>query len=142
MRPARQEFGGAFADPLGVLAAQKTAMVEEKLEQGQIVFAEVAAQKEVISQPTVEILDDRTGPNRGTRQLLERLPQGVITCAQSLAKNGLTLPALRLIGIDQLPMEELSDQCFGDFKALCQGSQVPVQLNCEGEHFFPMVGQQ
>src|SRR5205814_2433674 len=112
---------------------QKKAMVEEELQQGQIVAADMTAQEEVIPQPAVEIFDDGTGSNRGTCQVLERLPQGVITPAESLPSDGLALPALRLIGIDQLPMEELPDQRFGEFKVLSQGGQVPVQPNREGE---------
>ena len=49
VRLAREKVGGTFAGALGAVAAVEAAVVEEELEQGQVVGAEVAADGEVYS---------------------------------------------------------------------------------------------
>lgn len=59
-----KEFGRTPADPLGSLAAREAAVVQEELEQRQIVRPQMAAEKEVVAQPAVEVFDDATGADR------------------------------------------------------------------------------
>src|ERR1035438_10896509 len=77
VRVAGQQLRGTFVNAFGMFAAQKAAMVEEKLQQLQIAGANFPAQEKVTSQSAVDILDDRAGAHhlltQGTHRLLERV---------------------------------------------------------------------
>ena len=60
--PAHQ-FGWAFANAFGVIAAQKTTVIEKELQQRQVIIADMTTQEEVAAQAAVEVLDKRTGPD-------------------------------------------------------------------------------
>ena len=53
---------GAFAHALGPLASREGAVIQEEAEQVQIPFAQLAAEKEVIAEAPVEVLDQGTAP--------------------------------------------------------------------------------
>src|SRR5437867_527808 len=55
---ARQQFGGTFPLPLGMLPAQEPPMVQEELHQRQGITAHVPPEEEITPQPAVEVLDD------------------------------------------------------------------------------------
>src|ERR1700712_4229270 len=71
--PVRMGFAGhqlpwAFANALGKLTAHVAPMVKEESQQIQVWIAQVAAQREVVAQPRVEVLHQRTaawGPRHG-----------------------------------------------------------------------------
>jgi hypothetical protein len=56
---AGHEFGRTFTDSLRDPAAQEATMVQKKLQQVQVRAAELAAQREVVAQPRVQVLDQR-----------------------------------------------------------------------------------
>ena len=45
VRLPRQQLRRTLADPLGVLTAQKAAVVEKELQRGQVIWAQLSAQK-------------------------------------------------------------------------------------------------
>ena len=57
MLSSRHQLGRTFADSLRDPAAQKTTMVQEELQQVQVRAAELAAQREVVAQSRVQVLD-------------------------------------------------------------------------------------
>ncbi|HUT12768.1 MAG TPA: hypothetical protein VMY42_19890 [Thermoguttaceae bacterium] len=64
MGAAVEQFRRTLADSLGPFAPQEAAVVGEELEQGQVIRSQVAAEEEVVAQPAVEVLDQRTGADR------------------------------------------------------------------------------
>ena len=54
---AGHQLGRTFTDSLRDPAAQEAAMVQEELQQFQVRAAELAAQREVVAQPRVQVLD-------------------------------------------------------------------------------------
>ena len=51
------QLGRTFTDPLWDPAAQEAAMIQEKLQQVQVRAAELAAQRKVVAQSRVQVLD-------------------------------------------------------------------------------------
>ena len=51
------QLGRTFTDSLRDSAAHKAAVVQEELQQVQVRAAELAAQREVVAQPRVQVLD-------------------------------------------------------------------------------------
>src|ERR1035437_7868572 len=51
VRFANQKFGGTLANPLGPLTPPEAPLVEEELEQVQVVWSQMTAEKEVTAQP-------------------------------------------------------------------------------------------
>src|SRR5436305_10501593 len=77
-----QELRRGLTLAVGAIAALQPAVVQVKLEQGQIVRAQVAAKEKVTSQATIEVLHQGTGADcllghRGDRKLnrMEPTPQ-------------------------------------------------------------------
>src|SRR5205823_1272945 len=97
---AGEQFGRALAGALGAFATVEAAVVEEELEQRQVVGAEVAAEGEVVPQPTVEVLDEGTGADGTVREFLDGLVEVVETPVELLAEFGLALPAA-WVGVTQ-----------------------------------------
>ena len=54
---ASHQLGRTFIDSLRDPAAQEAAMVQEELQQVEVRAAELAAQREVVAQPRVQVLD-------------------------------------------------------------------------------------
>ena len=79
-------------------------MVKEELKQSEVVSPEVAAEKEIAPQATVEILDQGTGSNRPTPHLVNRFTNLEEPAPQSLTENRLLLvaPGVALITGKQL----------------------------------------
>src|SRR5260370_34705282 len=94
-----QQFGRAFVDTLGMLAALEAAMVEKELQQGQVVRAEVSAQEEVTAQSAIDVLDDRTGAYDLVRHATHGFAQVVEMVAEFLPQRRLLLPAQGLTGV-------------------------------------------
>ena len=91
---AGEKFGRAFASALGAFAPVEAAVVEEELEQGQVVGAEVAAEGEVVPQPAVEVLDEGTGPDGAVGEFTDGLVKVVETLLKLLAaRDGWVLMA-------------------------------------------------
>ena len=61
MRSTGQQFGRAFSDTSGVLAAAEAAVVEEESQQVQEIAAELTAEEEIGPQAAVDVLDEGTG---------------------------------------------------------------------------------
>ena len=55
-----EHFDWTFLHPLGLFAAWEAAVVEEELEQGQVIVAQMLTQEEIPTPSTVEVLDSRT----------------------------------------------------------------------------------
>ena len=73
-------------------------MVKEELKQSEVVSPEVAAEKEIAPQATVEILDQGTGSNCPTPHLVNRFTNLEKPAPQFLTENCLLLvPGSRLI---------------------------------------------
>src|SRR5437870_7690492 len=89
---AGQQLGRTLAHPLGMRTALKTTMVQKELQQRQVVGAQLATQKEVAAQTTVEVLGDAAGTHRLPRQLGHAHAHGVITPAQLTPQDRVPLP--------------------------------------------------
>ena len=88
-----KHFDRAFLHPIRVLAAWEATVVEEELEQGQVIWPQMAAEKEVVAQPTVEVLDHGAGTDRIFRQFAHRYADGKKAAAQSLPQHGIAGPS-------------------------------------------------
>jgi hypothetical protein len=60
MALAGHQFSRAFAVPFGASAAHEAPMVQEEPQQIQVRTTQVTPQREVVSQPRIEVLDQRT----------------------------------------------------------------------------------
>src|SRR5271154_6398028 len=103
MALAREYFDRALAGALRAVAAVEAAVVEEKLEQGQVVGAKVAAEGEVVAQPTVEVLDQGTGADGTVGHFADGFVEVVEALVELLAEFDLALPAARVGGRQLLP---------------------------------------
>src|ERR1700676_405642 len=65
----------------------EAAVVEEELEQGQVIVAQVPAEEEVPPQPTVQVLGQRTRPDRPPAEGLEFFGERVIVPAEALPEG-------------------------------------------------------
>ena len=115
---AGEEFGRALAGARGAFTPVQAAVVEEELEQGQVVGAEVAAKGEVVPQPTVDVLDEGTGPDGALGELLDGLVEVVETPAELLAEFGLALPAAGVSVTEMLQTQQRAACVDGDVPAL------------------------
>src|SRR5271156_574436 len=106
MALAREDFHRALTGALRAVATVEAAVVEEKLEQGQVVGSEVAAEGEVVAQPTVEVLDQGTGANGTVRHFADGYVDVVEVLAELLTEFGLPLPAARVGGRQLLPTQQ------------------------------------
>src|SRR5689334_20618240 len=89
-----------------MLAAEQTAMVEEELQHLQVVGPEVPAQEEVLAQPAVDILDDRTGPYRLAVNRRYRHAQVVKPPAELLPQGGLHRSTARIVHVPRLEVQQ------------------------------------
>ena len=105
----RQNFGWASALSLGAFASHKATVVEEEAKQVKILRAELLSQEEVVSQPAIEILDNRTGSHGCPDQVGDRLFDEMEAVAQVLAKPFFLLPVARIGLRDGLSFKELSN---------------------------------
>src|SRR3954466_15245323 len=74
---AGHQFPRALADALGKPAAHETPMIEEEPQQIQIRAAQMATQGEVVAQPRVEVLHERTAARGLCHGLPHRVEDGV-----------------------------------------------------------------
>src|SRR5713101_2213847 len=109
-----QQFGRAFVDAFGMLAALEAAMVEEELQQGQVVRTQLSAQEEVAAQSAVDVLDDRTGADDMVRYVTHGFAQVVEMVAEFLPQRRFLLPTQRLTAVACLEVEQLPDDVDGD----------------------------
>ena len=96
---ASEHLGRGSPNTLGAFAPQKTPMVKEELKQSEVVSPEVAAEKEIAPQATVEILDQGTGSNRPRPQLANGFTNFKEPAPQLLTENCLlrVAPGVALI---------------------------------------------
>ena len=73
-----EHFDWTFLHPLGLFAAWEAAVVEEELEQGQVIVAQMPTQEEIPTQPTVEVLDQRTRSNYLPTENLNRMTESLV----------------------------------------------------------------
>jgi len=73
-----EHFDWTFLHPLGLFAAWEAAVVEEELEQGQVIVAQMPTQEEIPTQPTVEVLDQRTCSNYLSTENLNRVTESLV----------------------------------------------------------------
>ena len=125
---AREKFGGTFADTFGAFAAVEAAVVEEELEQGQVVGAEVAAEGEVVPQPAVEVLDQGTGADGALGQCVDGLVEVVETLLELLAEFGLALPAARVDVAQVLATQQFAEGSDRDLESSGEFGEIAVEL--------------
>src|SRR5260370_26977549 len=128
-----QQFGRAFVDAFGMVAALEAAMVEKELQQGQVVWAQVSAQEEVAAQSPIDVLDDRTGAYDMVRHVTHGFAQVVEMVAEFLPQRRFLLPAQRLTAVAGLQVKQLPDDVDGDLELGGQVFQVAVELSGEGQ---------
>src|SRR5262249_51468859 len=136
---AGQQFGRALAGALGTFAAVEAAVVEEELEQGQVVGAEVAPQGKVVPQPTVEVLDQGTGPDRVLGQVLDGLVEVVEPPVELLAEFGRALPTAGVGVTEALQAEQGAARSDGDVKPGGEFGEIAAELGGEAEQLVAMV---
>jgi hypothetical protein len=59
---ARHQLLGTFAHPLSNSASQERAVVQEELQQTQVLAADLTTQREIVTQPGVQVLHHRAAP--------------------------------------------------------------------------------
>ena len=106
----RQDFSWASSLSLGAFASHKAPVIEEEAKQVEILGAELLSQGEVVSQPAIEILDNRTGSHGFTDQVGYRLLDEMEAVSQVLAKSFLLLPISRIGLGDGLNFKELPNR--------------------------------
>ncbi len=77
-----EHFDWTFLHPLGLFAAWEAAVVEEELEQGQVIVAQMPTQEEIPTQPTVEVLDQRTRSHYLPTENLNRVAESLVVLAE------------------------------------------------------------
>ena len=136
VRLAGEQFGGAFADTFGAFAAVEAAVVEEELEQGQVVGAELSAEGEVVPQPAVEVLDQGTGADGALGQFADGFVEVVETLLELLAEFGRALPAAR-VGVAQvLATQQLAERRDGDLESSGEFGEFAVELVAAARRHF------
>ena len=99
-------------------------MVEEEPQQVQVAVAQVASQEEVVPQPAVEVLDDRTGP-RGVFDDAADLPlDGGEAALELVAQWPLGLPVGGGVAIQRFQMGDLLDPITGYVQPLGQDGEL------------------
>src|SRR5260370_35927843 len=137
-----QQFGRAFVDAFGMLAALEAAMVEKELQQGQVVWAQVSAQEEVAAQSAIDVLDDRTGAYDMVRHVTHGFAQVVEMVAEVLPQRRFLVPAQRVTAVAGLQVKQLRDDVDGDLELAAQVSQAPVECGGEDQQQGGMAAQQ
>ena len=142
VRLAGQQFGGTLVDALGAFATQETAMVEKELQQLQVARADFPTQEKVVAQPTVDVLDDRTGADDLLAQVTHGLLQRMETIPQALSQRRLLLPAERLALVQRLQVEQFANA--GDRRRKLGGEigQILLKLQGESQDLVPVVLQE
>src|SRR3990170_1020901 len=133
MALAAQQFRRALADPVGALAPQEAAVIEEEPQQVQVVVANLPTKEEVVPQAAVEVFDDRAGPGRIGHDRPNRFPQGVELTAQALAQGALALPMDRAVEVEPLQFTHLLDPAPGNLPARRQIAEALLQDAGKGE---------
>ena len=82
------QFGRALANPFETFTSHEGAVVEEKSEQIQVLGTQLTTEEEVITQPGVEILYQRTGTRKCVSLPRSLLPAEKETCRKAGDKVG------------------------------------------------------
>src|SRR5256885_1388615 len=93
VRPTGQQLGWCLPHALGTLASLQPPVVQEELQQRQVIRAQVPPEEEVTPKPAVEVLHQRTGPDRPLGQRDHRGLDLVEPTAKSLADGRFLGPA-------------------------------------------------
>ena len=139
---AGQELCRTFADTIGAFAAIEAMVVEIELEQVQVIGAEVSAEGEVVSQTTVEVLDEGTGAYVAVGDIADGFVDVVEAVVELLAEFGLALPAAWVGVAELLQTQEFAERVLGDLKARGEFGEVGVELVGEAEQLVAMVAQE
>ena len=103
MLSSGHQLGRTFTDSLRYPAAQKTAVVQEKLKQVQVRAAELAPQREVVAQSRVQVLDHGAASGRLCHGQRHGVEDGVELVAHPGAQ---AIPALPVqVGCARLAMQ-------------------------------------
>ncbi len=141
VRLTGQQLRGGFAHSLGVLAARKRRVVEEEAQQVQILGSNLAAQKEVVAQAAIEILDQGAGSVEAGAEFTESLLDGIELIMELLVEFGGTHPIGLGGGGHGLQREGLTESGYGHSKALGQGVEFLIETLGKGQQGIALVDQ-
>ena len=95
-------------------------------------LAQLAAQNEVVAKPTVEVLDDRTGPHRVLGHMPYRLTQGRKPATEFASQGRFGLPIPRSPWIVHVQVEHGSNHRHGNLERRGQTVHLLLQVGGEG----------
>ena len=108
-----QELGRCLSHALGTITSLQPPVVQEELQQRQVIRAQVSPEEEVTPKPAVEVLHQRTGPDRPFGQRGHRRLDLVEPTAKSLSDGRFLGPAPRVALVACQDAEELPKQFRG-----------------------------
>ncbi len=117
-------------------------MVQEELRQRQVVRAEVSPQEEVAAEPAVEVLHQRTSPDRPSGQLNHRSLDVVESTAKLLLEGRVLAPAPWVALVTRNSPKELAEQFHGDLELPPKPLQFLVEHACEGQQVISLILEQ
>jgi hypothetical protein len=136
-----ENLSRAFTHPRGVFATGEAAVVEEELEQSQIVVPQVPTEEEIPSQPTVEILGQRTRPDGPAADSLDLFGEREVMPPKDVPECGVPRPATGVVGRIIGNREQLPDQRRIEVERFGQGGQGGVEFGGEGEQVVALTLQ-
>src|SRR4051812_966204 len=141
VRLTGQQFGRCLSHALGTIASLQPPVVQEELQQRQVIGAQVPPEEEVTPKPAVEVLHQRTGPNRPPGQRGHCRLDVVEPAAKSPSYDRFLSPAPRVVLVARQDAEELPEQPCGDLELLPQQLQLLIESASEGEAVVSLVLQ-
>src|ERR1700674_1182723 len=132
VRLTGQQLGRCLSHALGTLTSLQPPVIQEELQQRQVIRAQVPPEEEVTPKPTVEVLHQRTGPDRALGQRGHCGLDLVEPTAKSLAYGCFLGPAPRGALAACQNAEKSPEQFCGYLELLPQQLQLLIEHQREG----------
>src|SRR4051794_33127239 len=133
VRPTGQQLGRCLAHALATITPLQLPVVQEELQQRQVIRAQVPPEEEVTPKPAVEVLHQRTGPDRALCQRSHCDLDLVEPTTESFADGRFLSPAPWVALVARQDTEELPEQLRGYLELLPQHLQLLVECAREGQ---------
>src|ERR1700740_1969954 len=122
-----------------MLTPHQTTVVQEKLQQHQVISAQMTTQEEITPQSAVEVLDHTAGTHYLAQQLRHRLTQHPVSTTPTLPQRLLPLPTLWPLGRQRQHLAGFFDRRRGNSEFLGQSLEILVELLGKGQQILPLT---